>query len=316
MIQKKAIQVALRGIAMGVAEVVPGVSGGTIAFITGIYEELLLSIRAVHPRLISVFRREGLAAVWQQLHGPFLLALLIGMAGGIVVGVFGISWLIAHYPKGVWSFFFGLILASAWWVARSSGRWSPGAWLGFVAATLLAYSITVISPSTGNESLWFVALSGMIAISAMLLPGISGSFLLLLMGMYTFIIGNVKAFLQTFALEHLYVVGAFGIGCLVGLAGASRVLTWIFQHFRDLALAILTGFMLGSLNRLWPWKVVEQYRLNSHGEEVPLIERSISPLEYAGDPQFLLVLSSMVLGFALVYLLGRFSPEPESGPGL
>lgn len=308
--------VALRGLAMGMAEVVPGVSGGTIAFITGIYEQLLESIRAFHPRLVPIWRERGFAAVWEEIHGWFLLSLLFGMAAGIVVGVFGISWLIAHYPKVVWSFFFGLILASAVWVARSVDKWQWTDLVGFLLATLLAYGITVASPATGTEALWFVLLSGTIAISAMLLPGISGSFLLLLMGMYTLIIESVKGLLKTFALEYLLVVGTFGIGCLIGLAGASRALHWVFMHFRNLALAILTGFMLGSLNRLWPWKEVLSVRLNSKGEEVPFLERSILPTDYVGDPQYLLVVAAAVAGFLLVGLLGRMAPKAESGPGL
>ncbi len=314
--EKKWIHVALRGLAMGMAEVVPGVSGGTIAFITGIYEELLLSIKAFHPRLLKTFREEGIAKVWQNIHGTFLTALLFGMAVGLVVGVFGISWLIEHQPKAIWSFFFGLIIASAVWVAQSSDKWHVREWIGCIGATSIAFSITVISPATGIEDLWFFLISGTIAISAMLLPGISGSFLLLLMGMYTFIIDNVKEVLRTFQSENLIVVGTFAVGCLIGLAGAARALTWIFQHFRNSALAILTGFMLGSLNRLWPWKIVETYRLNSHGDEVPLVERSISPSSYTGDPQLMTVIICAAAGFSLVWMLGKFSPKAEDTSGL
>jgi putative membrane protein len=312
----KWINISIRGLAMGMAEVVPGVSGGTIAFITGIYEELLISIKAFHPRLFKIFRDEGLAKVWQEIHGSFLVALLFGMAVGLVIGVFGISWLIEHEPKAIWSFFFGLIIASAAWVAKSSDTWYLKEWIGFLVATIIAFSVTVISPASGIEDLWFVFISGIIAISAMLLPGISGSFLLLLMGMYTFIISNVKEVLRSFQLEHLIVVGTFALGCLIGLAGAARALTWVFQHFRNLALAILTGFMLGSLNRLWPWKIVESFRLNSQGEEVPLVERSILPTSYAGDPQILTVILCALAGFMLVWLLGKVSPKAEDTSGL
>jgi putative membrane protein len=299
---------------MGMAEVVPGVSGGTIAFITGIYEELLLSIRAFGPGLIPVFRSQGVSGVWRAVHGSFLLALLAGMSIGIVAGIFGISWLIEHYTKGVWSFFFGLILASAWWVARSAGRWSWMDWVALLAAAILSYTITVASPASGTEALWFVLLSGVIAISAMILPGISGSFLLLLLGMYTYIIESVKGLLETRAQEHLLVVSVFAIGCLIGLAGASRILTWIFQHFRNVALAILTGFMIGSLNRLWPWKEVLSWRINSKGDHVPLVEKSILPQDYTGEPQYVLVIGSVLLGLALVFFLGRLSPDPEEEP--
>lgn len=299
---------------MGMAEVIPGVSGGTIAFITGIYERLLLSIRSFGPGLIPVFRREGVAGIWRAVQGPFLLALLAGMVIGIVVGIFGITWLIEHYTKGVWSFFFGLILASAWWVARSAGRWNWLDWSALLVAALLSYTITVASPASGTEALWFVLLSGVIAISAMILPGISGSFLLLLLGMYTFIIQSVKGLLETRSAEHLVVVSVFAVGCVIGLAGASRVLTWIFKYYRNVALAVLTGFMLGSLNRLWPWKKVLSWRINSQGESVPLSEKSILPLDYTGDPQYWLVTGSVIFGILLVVILGRLSPDPEQEP--
>ncbi len=300
---------------MGMAEVVPGVSGGTIAFITGIYEKLLESIKAFHPALIGVFRKEGFSGVWKAVNGTFLLSLLVGMAVGIVIGIFGITWLIENQPLAIWSFFFGLILASSIWVSRQISGWSFIDVIGLILATALAFWITVASPATGTEALWFVLICGTIAISAMLLPGISGSFLLLLMGMYTVIIGHVKGFLETFSMDHLIVVGVFAIGCLIGLAGFSRVLTWIFRHYHNLALAILTGFMLGSLNRLWPWKEVVTTRLNSHGEAVPFIERSVLPGSFQGNPQLLTVLLCGIAGFALVWLMDSRAPKDALDPG-
>lgn len=300
---------------MGMAEVVPGVSGGTIAFITGIYERLLEAIKSFSPALIPVFRKEGMPGLWKAIHGNFLLALLIGMGMGIVVGIFGITWLIEHHPQAIWSFFFGLILASALWISRQMKGWTWREVVGLLAASALAYWITIASPANGSENLLFVLICGMIAISAMLLPGISGSFLLLLMGMYTFVIGHVKGLLETLATEHLLVVGVFAVGCLVGLAGFSRILTWIFRHYHNLALAILTGFMLGSLNRLWPWKIVLSTRMNSHGEEVPFVERSVWPSDFPGDPQVLTVLLCLIAGFALVWFMDSRSPSEALDPG-
>ena len=298
---------------MGMAEVIPGVSGGTIAFITGIYEDLLNSIKAFHPRLIRIWREEGFQGVWQEVNGGFLFALLVGMAAGVILGVFGISWLIEHYPRGVWAFFFGLILASAIWIARKADAWRWVDWLALLAAAALAYYITIASPSTGSEALWFVLVCGVIAISAMLLPGVSGSFLLLLLGMYTYVIESVKGLLETFALEYLWVVGTFAIGCLIGLAGFSRILSWVFKHYENLALAILTGFMLGSLNRLWPWKEVLSTRINSHGEAVPFLERSVLPGQVE-DPQVILVVICAVVGFTLIWLFDARSPRGATDP--
>lgn len=300
---------------MGMAEVVPGVSGGTIAFITGIYEQLLEAIKSFSPALVGVFRREGVPGVWKAIHGNFLVALLLGMAAGIVVGIFGITWLIEHQPQAIWSFFFGLILASAVWIGRQMNGWTWREVTGLLVASALAYWITIASPATGSENLFFVLICGMIAISAMLLPGISGSFLLLLMGMYTVVIGHVKGMLETFAAEHLIIVGVFAVGCLIGLAGFSRVLTWVFRHYHNLALAILTGFMLGSLNRLWPWKVVTSTRINSHGEEVPFIEHSVWPSDFPGDPQVLTVIVCLLAGFGLVWFMDSRSPSKALDPG-
>lgn len=300
---------------MGMAEVVPGVSGGTIAFITGIYERLLEAIKSFSPALVGVFRREGVPGLWKAIHGNFLVALLLGMAAGIVVGIFGITWLIEHQPQAIWSFFFGLILASAVWIGRQMNGWTWREVTGLLVASALAYWITIASPATGSENLLFVLICGMIAISAMLLPGISGSFLLLLMGMYTVVIGHVKGMLETFAAEHLMIVGVFAVGCLIGLAGFSRVLTWVFRHYHNLALAILTGFMLGSLNRLWPWKIVTATRINSHGEEVPFIERSVWPSDFPGDPQVLTVIVCLLAGFGLVWFMDSRSPSKALDPG-
>ncbi|MEZ5030766.1 MAG: DUF368 domain-containing protein [Saprospiraceae bacterium] len=310
-----AFQIALRGMAMGMAEVVPGVSGGTIAFITGIYERLLEAIKSFSPALVGVFRREGVPGLWKAIHGNFLVALLLGMAAGIVVGIFGITWLIEHQPQAIWSFFFGLILASAVWIGRQMNGWTWREVTGLLVASALAYWITVASPATGSENLLFVLICGMIAISAMLLPGISGSFLLLLMGMYTVVIGHVKGMLETFAAEHLMIVGVFAVGCLIGLAGFSRVLTWVFRHYHNLALAILTGFMLGSLNRLWPWKIVTATRINSHGEEVPFIEQSVWPSDFPGDPQVLTVIVCLLAGFGLVWFMDSRSPSKALDSG-
>lgn len=306
----KWVSIGLKGMAMGMAEVVPGVSGGTLAFITGIYEELLLAIKGFGPKLIPIYRQNGFSGVWKEIHGSFLVALLFGMVIGIILGVFGISWLIEHHPKGVWSFFFGLILASAWWVSRSATKYGLWEWVVLLAAAIVAYAITIASPATGNEALWFVFVSGIIAISAMLLPGVSGSFLLLLMGMYTMVLGNVEGLLRTGSMDNFMVVFVFGLGCLVGLAGSARVLSWVFANYRNMALALLTGFMMGSLNRLWPWKHVISYRLNSHGEEVPLLEESVLPHAYEGEPQLALVIISILLGFLVVWGIDRLSSKP------
>ena len=301
---------SLKGMAMGIAEVIPGVSGGTIALITGIYEELINTIKSIlGPDWIRAWRRGGLAAAWREANGLFVLFLLAGMAVGVVFGVFVVSHLLETFPQLLWAFFFGLIIASAIYVGRQVGRWGTTEIVALVIGTALAYWISVANPAQGTESLWYVFLGGTIAISAMILPGISGSFILLLMGLYTYIIPTIKDALKTFALENLIVLGVFGIGCLIGLGTFSRVLSWTFKNYRRPTLAILTGFMLGSLNKIWPWRNVLSYRTNSRGEQVPFIEENVLPVQYDGESMVAGVIICALVGFAVVFLLERLGGE-------
>lgn len=301
----KPVTLALKGMAMGIAEVIPGVSGGTIAFITGIYEKLIDTIKAFDPALIKTFKEGGIKGLWEAINGTFLVTLLIGMGLGVVVGVFGVTHLLETYPEMLWAFFFGLIISSAIFIGKQVPKWTIGEIVALILGTAVAYYITVASPAQGNEALWFVFLSGTIAISALMLPGISGSFILLLMGMYTFIIPTVKEALQTFDTQSLLVVGTFGLGCLLGLATFSRVLSWTFKHYKNVTLALLTGFMLGSLNKLWPWRNVLSTRVNSKGETVPFIEESVLPGAYEGEPYLTGVIICMLIGFLSVFVIER-----------
>ena len=171
---------------------------------------------------------------------------------------------------------------------------------------MLAYLYTVVSPTNGNEAIWFVFISGTIAISALLLPGISGSFILLLLGMYAFVVGSVKNLLIDFNTSYLVIVVVFALGCLLGLATFSRFLSWLFKIYPNQTLALLTGFMLGSLNKVWPWKIIISWRVNSEGEQVPLLEKSVSPFHSGIDnPQLLMAVFLMVLGAFLMFIFDR-----------
>lgn len=302
----------LKGMAMGMAEVIPGVSGGTIAFITGIYEELIHTIKSVlGPEWFVALRQKGFPAFWSTINGTFLLFLLAGMALGVVVGVLGVSHLLEHYPILLWAFFFGLIIASAWYIGKQVRSWGLPRILGLVLAAALAYWITIASPSQGNSAYWFVFLSGMIAISALILPGISGSFILLLMGMYTLIIPAVKGALTTGDTGNILTLAIFAAGCLVGLATFSRVLSWTFKRYHDLTMAVLTGFMIGSLNKIWPWRQELSYRTDSAGHEVPFLEESVWPSNYPGDPMVWPAIGLMVIGILVVLVLDRYSIEKK-----
>ncbi len=299
------LSLALKGMAMGIAEVIPGVSGGTIAFITGIYEKLLNTIKAFHPSLVSTFKKEGVKGVWENINGSFLITLLIGMASGVIVGVFGVTHLLETYPEMLWAFFFGLIISSAIFIGKQVDGWGIKEILALLIGTAFAYYITVASPAQGNEALWFVFLSGVIAISALILPGISGSFILLLMGMYSFIIPTVKTALTTFDRESLITVSTFAIGCLVGLMTFSRILSWTFKNYKNITLALLTGFMLGSLNKLWPWRNVISTRINTKGVEVPFLEESVLPSQYTSEPYLMAVVICMIIGFLSVFMIEK-----------
>lgn len=301
---------ALKGAAMGIAEVIPGVSGGTIALITGIYLELINTIKAVlSPAWIKAWRQEGIAGAWRVANGRFLLFLVGGMAAGVVFGVFVVTHLLETFPQLLWAFFFGLIVASAIYVGRQVSRWRPAQVVCIIAGIALAYWISIANPAQGVDALWYVFLGGTIAISAMILPGISGSFILLLMGLYTYIIPTVKDALKTLAPESLVVLGVFGLGCLIGLGTFSRILSWTFKNYADQTLAVLTGFMIGSLNKIWPWRNVLTYRTNSRGEEVPFLEKNVLPGQYEGDALLAGAILCAIAGFVIVFLLERLGNE-------
>ena len=282
---KKNIFLALKGMAMGMAEVVPGVSGGTIAFITGIYEELLNTIKGFTPDKLSLLKNEGFASFWKAINGQFVLYLFGGMALGLVLGVFTIAKLLETAPILVWAFFFGLIVASVWHVAKRIKKWSALEVLLLLLGAGVSYYITIAAPSEGPQELWFVFIAGFIAICALMLPGVSGSFLLLLMGMYQYIVtDNVKGLLSNFNTDSLLVVIVFALGCLSGVLTFSRVLSWTFEKYEAPTLAVLTGFLLGSLNKVWPWKHVETIFVKHLGEVdesvVVITERSVLPGNY------------------------------------
>lgn len=309
------LSVIFKGMAMGIAEAIPGVSGGTIAFITGIYERLLSAIGGIlGPKVLQTFRKEGVVPAFHAADGGFIFQLGAGMVVGLGIAVFSITELLAAYPPVVWAFFFGLIISSAVYVARQVDRWSPVSILLLLAGAVSAYYLTTINPMAGSSNLLFVFVAGVIAISALILPGISGSFILLLLGMYTVVFQAVRG-LASGDVQNLIIVGVFAGGCLIGLALFSRVLSYTFKTFPNQTLALLTGFMLGSLNKLWPWRNPVSFRENSSGEQVPLMENPVSPSAYeelVGLDAFLVAsLIALVAGLAIVFILDRFAPPKD-----
>lgn len=302
---KQYLAIMLKGVAMGAADVVPGVSGGTIAFISGIYEELLNTISNVNLGLLKTLKNNGLKAAWNQLNGNFLAALFTGIFISIVSLAKVIAWLLTNHPILLWSFFFGLVLASVIYIAKQVTKWNMLSVILLVIGAIIAYYITTLNPMVSeNSSLLFMFLAGAIAICAMILPGISGSFILVLLGAY-------KPVLMAVNNRNFTTIAVIAAGALVGLLFFSRVLKYLFANYKNYTLVVLTGFIIGSLNKIWPWKKVLTYRTNSHGEQVPFNELSVSPFSYEGDPQLLYATLLAIVGFSLILLLEKLAVQKQ-----
>jgi len=290
--------ITLKGIAMGAADVVPGVSGGTIAFISGIYEELLTSISSVNWRTLKILKSQGIKAAWKAINGNFLVALLTGILISIVSLAKLISWLLEHKPVMVWSFFFGLVLASILFVGKQITKWSIPVILVLIFGAVLAYYITTLQPLiTENTSPLFLFLAGALAICAMILPGISGAFILVLLGAY-------KPVLDAIHNKDFKLLSFVAVGAIVGLLTFSNILKWLFKLYRNSTLAILTGFILGSLNKIWPWKNVLESKM--FGDKLIVIkEMSVLPNSYKGNPELIWAILLAFIGFIIIILLEK-----------
>ncbi|SFW28479.1 DUF368 domain-containing protein [Cellulophaga fucicola] len=293
--------ITLKGLAMGAADVVPGVSGGTIAFISGIYEELIETINNVNFSLFKTLKEEGFKVMWTKLNGNFLVALFLGIGISVLSLAKGISWLLENHPVLVWSFFFGLVVASIIIIAKSIEKWNAAAIIGLILGAVVAYYITTLPVSDNSASLPFLFLSGALAICAMILPGISGAFILVLLGSYKTILDAV----HSYDIKTIAIVGA---GAIFGLLSFARLLKWMFHHQKNLTLAVLTGFILGSLAKIWPWKTVLKTKV--FGDKIiPVVEQNVSPFSFNGDNQLLAAVLLAVLGFSLIFILEKVASK-------
>jgi len=263
----------LKGALMGAADVVPGVSGGTIAFITGIYERLLVSLQTIVPALVELIKDRDFSSFWKKINGAFLMTLFSGILLSVLLFAKLIAYLLVNHPIPLWSFFFGLIVASVSIVGKQINEWNIRLFVSIVVGALIAYCFTQLSPASVEHSYLNAFLSGLIAICAMILPGISGSFILVMLGTYSFILGAIKDF-------DVIILAIFSSGCLVGLLSIANLLVWAFSRFRNITLALLTGFMIGALTKVWPWKEVLTYREDRHGQLLPLLEQNVLPNTY------------------------------------
>lgn len=287
----------LKGMGMGAADVVPGVSGGTIAFIVGIYDELINSIKSINGKSLKLFFTGKWMAFCKQINAAFLCSIVLGVGISIFSLAKVITWLLTDHPILVWAFFFGLVLASTWFVSKDIKEWNWKTVIAFIVGAAVAYYITVATPTETPSNLLFIFLCGAIAICAMILPGISGSFILVLLGKYFFIMEAVKTF-------NIKILLVFAAGAVIGITTFSRLLSFALKHFRNITLSVLTGFMLGSLNKVWPWKETVETYVDSHGVVKPLIETNILPNVYIWEAVVL-----MVVGFFLVYFLEKLSAK-------
>ncbi|GAB4252382.1 MAG: DUF368 domain-containing protein [Vicingaceae bacterium] len=311
----------LKGMAMGAADVVPGVSGGTIAFITGIYEELIETLSNLKLKLFKTLVTEGFKPFWKAINGSFLFTLFTGIIISILSLAKLFKYLLEYYPIPLWSFFFGLIALSVWMVGKKVKKWNIYTILALIAGTAISFYITIASPATGSDGLWYIFICGMVAIIAMILPGISGSFILLLMGAYTVLlttvsdlIDHVKADELRMVVGELRILFVFFAGCVIGLLGFSRVLNWLFKKSHDIVIAVLSGFLLGSLNKIWPWKETIAYRLNSKGEEVPFLQNNVLPNVIENNYLIQAILLAL-LGALIILVLNKYSPENNTKKG-
>ncbi len=290
----------LKGIGMGAADVVPGVSGGTIAFIVGIYEELLDSIKSINPTNIKLLLKGQFKAFWEAINANFLLSIVCGIGISIFSLAELITYLLEHHPILVWSFFFGLVLASTWFVSKDIKKWNWKSISSYIAGIVIAYYITIATPASTPTNLAFIFLCGVIAICAMILPGISGSFILVLLGKYFYIMEAVKN------LDFLILI-VFACGAIIGITSFSRVLSYALKNWHDVTISVLAGFMLGSLNKVWPWKECIETYTDSKGNIQPLIEHNILPDQLVPE-----AIALAFLGFAIVYVLEKISMKKSN----
>lgn len=282
---------------MGAADVVPGVSGGTIAFISGIYEELITSINSINLSLITVLRKEGIKAAWNKVNGNFLLALFLGIFISVLSLAKFLSWLLENQPVLLWSFFFGLVVASIFFVGKEITKWNLGTVTVFILGAALAFFITELPVSENTDSLPYLFLSGALAICAMILPGISGAFILVLLGSYKTILDAVHE-------RDIKIILTVGIGALFGLLSFARLLKWMFNHYKNITLALLTGFILGSLNKIWPWKKVLETK--TFGDKTMVVDdMNVLPWAFDGDNQLMLAIVLAITGFSLIFILEK-----------
>jgi len=294
----------LKGMLMGAADLVPGVSGGTIALITGIYKELLQSINSISLTNLKLWKQEGLKSVWKKLNGPFLLAIFGGILSSILLLSRILEWLIENHPLVLWSFFFGLLIASIIYLFKAELSFSMLNLLYVCFGAVISFMVTQLNGGANQTSLWYLFLSGFIGISAMILPGLSGAYVLVVMGVYQTVLSNVRIFQdlilnfdQTQFSNTASILGVFILGILVGIKVFAKFLSWLLNRYPQRIVAVLVGLMIGALHKVWPWQ-------NTVGN--PVNETvAVLPQAYNGEPQLVITSIWMLIGFGILFLIER-----------
>lgn len=294
-----------KGMAMGVADLVPGVSGGTIAFIMGIYEEFINALAGFNLNTFKRLWKADFKGAWKAINGGFLFVLLSGIFLSLVLFSKLIHYLLLNEQVRLWSFFFGLVFASVWMLLKSIEGWSWQGIISLLIAMAFAYYLTTMPPlSNAYDGYVFIFLSAALAVCALILPGISGAFILVLLGSY----GTILKAIKSIDIPVLIIVF---LGALMGILSFSKVLKYLFRHYKNTTLAVLTGFIIGSLNKIWPWKKVLSWRVNAKGVHVPLLEKSILPQDYEGDAHLIDALLLFGFAVAVIGIIDRFSKNKK-----
>lgn len=301
---KDYLVISLKGIAMGAADAVPGVSGGTIAFISGIYEELIATISNINGSLFKTLFKEGIKPFWKAVNGNFIVALMIGIIVSYVSFMRIAKYLLESHPVLIWSFFFGLIVASIFFVGKQITKWNIPTIIAVLIGAGIAFYVTTLPALANNDSSLFLFIAGAIAICAMILPGISGSLILIILGAYK----TLSDALHDFNVKKIII---FTAGALIGLLSFSHLLKWLFKNYHNLTLALLTGFIFGSLNKVWPWKETLTWYTNSKGIKTPILQESISPFSFNGDNQLVFAIGLMIFGFLTIFILEKFGSKKQ-----
>lgn len=309
---KEIISVFLKGAAMGAANVIPGVSGGTVAFITGIYERLIFAIKALSGKGLKLLLKGKVKEFVAETDLLFLIWLGLGVVGSILTLAALLEYLFDHYEKLVWAFFFGLILASIYFVGKRVSRWSFSCIGLLLAGAAVAVAVSLMKPASENASIPYLVLCGIVAMASMIIPGLSGSFVLLLMGNYRLVMIESVSHLKSLESEAFAVLIPVGIGAVIGLVTLSRILAWVFKQFHDQAVALLTGFVAGSLMIIWPWKeaIVETFELNEKVKEKVVGYHWQMP-DLSGHTAIAALL--ILVGVVLVWVMEKSGETREKG---